>query len=174
MKRMIFLAAMAMTCICVKAQIEEGSLIGYWTVAEGETPPSYYDVPTSIYFKKDGTCEYTDSRGTIQCNGFTLGHDGHYLHLFSGTNFQGNTEFTMINMRVYDAEPTGDYKACMYFYSYDRETWKVKMEYSPSPSSVRSVTADPARGTKRYDLRGVATDNPKGLYIQDGKKSICK
>lgn len=171
MKRMIFLAAMAMACICVKAQtINESVLIGYWQPADDEEIPPYYDVPTCIWFKDNGTCEYTTQEGTLYCEGFTLGHDGNYLHLFSRNNYAGNTEFTMINLRLGRANHPGDYKVYLYFNSYDGKSWKIKMVNNISPSSVRSITADPARGTKKYDLQGVATDNPKGVYIQDGKK----
>ena len=172
MKRMILFLVFATTmCVTASAQINEDRLVGYWLPADGEEIPPYYDVPSSIWFKDDGTCEYTTMEGTLYCNGFTLGNEGHHLHLFSRNNFAGNTEFTMINLQVGNADhPQGDYRIYMYFNSYYCKAWRIKMVKSNDPSSVRSITADPARGTKKYDLRGVATDSPKGVYIQDGKK----
>lgn len=172
MKRMIFLAAMAMACICVKAQfITESDLIGKWELEEGDE----YAGPTSLWFKEDGTCVYTDFQGTLNCEGFVVSSTGQTLHLFSKNNFAGNTEFTMINLRLEKVGAVDDtYRTKLLLGSYDGKSWHSKFGKVVDNSAVRSITADPARGTKKYDLRGIATDSPKGVYIQDGKKAIGK
>lgn len=161
---------MAAACLSAKAQyIYERSLIGEWDLYESS---GYNDaVPLRITFRDDGTCTYTDWRGTLECAGYIISDMSQTIHLFSGTNFNGNPVMTMVNMMLVPGIEWASDFSYVTLKAFDGTSWWVKMERKVSPSGVRSAQAGQHDG-KKYDLRGVETKHPSGVYIQDGNKKV--
>lgn len=167
---------MAVVCMSAKAQATELKVIGYWEAVETY---GYWDAPISVWFKKDGTCTYTNPSGSIECNGYIItdGGSSQILHLISPRDFQGRSQFTMVNIKIGLGAPiNGKYSLSFApFGSPIQTTEYVIMEKKEEPSSVRAIDTDKtATDSTKYNLNGMAVENPQGLYIQSGKKKMAK
>jgi len=174
MKKILLMAVMAVVCMTVNAQKEQWLVDCYYEATEvyGED----WVQPVSIWFKSDGTCEYTNTKGHINCSGYVItdGGYGYKLHLFSGKDFDGNPEFTMVNLSIGYYKDAGDLFFAP-FDTYDQLIQYAVMHKKDAPSGVRTANVEKtATDSTKYNLNGMPVENPQGIYIQSGKKKVAK
>lgn len=173
MRKVLFILALVASAAAAQAQ-SNLSLMGRFVFSSVVFGDLSWDYPMEITFRADGTCSYTDRRGTLECQGVIVSEDKDTIHLFAGRDFGGSLGLTMVNLRFGGIMNTAQDGCRMRLGLYgDSSSYLVELTRTDDGSSVRDVTRA-EEGGDMYGLDGVRTDTPSGVYIQDGVKKTAR
>lgn len=170
----IIILTLLFTSNYVKAVDREGDIQGCYFVTIEHRGSSWTDAPISIYFQKDGTCEYTDHRGTLQCQCYIISSGEQRLHLIANHDFNGEQNLTIINLRFQGTRSIGLEEYYLYLGEYDDLSKSVTMRKQNSQSRVNAIMESKCDDNVKYSLSGIQTESPTGVYIQSGKKKLSR
>lgn len=176
MKRIFIIGIFLLVSSLIQAQVSNiYTILGYWETESVEDTD--WDYVRSIFIKEDGTCEYSTVSKTYHCGCAILSGGGtsgsKSIHLFSTEkDYEGNDKLTIINLRIGWAGPG---KLCIgEFNSNLVAPGKFAVLTKKDPSDIRAVPAESAKNSTKYNLKGVATEYSRGVYIQSGKVILDK
>ncbi len=176
MKKIFFLQIMLiMSFVSTYAINEEEMLRGCYFVAEEYGNTEWENAPISVHFKDDGTCVYTDNRGTLECYAYIVSNNGNKLHLLAGRNFDGDLVPTAINLRLNGVGLLGHYSGFwVSLGAYDNPSKFSMMKKQEQTNEIRAIESQRESNGTEYNLQGIRSAKSIGVTILNGKKEIRK
>lgn len=170
MKKVFIIMMMALMSLGAQAQtfygkVDETDLLGSWEVTSisGSYPYTSYYVPLGFKFGYDGSCQKVISPNeSLTFRAFFISN-GDKLHII---DCYWNMICEAYIVKEFDTET-------MVLNSLDKICTIELKKTSTSIYSAR-MNSEKNKDGDKYTIQGLKTEDPEGIYIQNGKKFIAK